>query len=153
MTDILPEEFNETITYTFPDKIGTTRSMKITKELLNVTTKGKKKRYRLSFNETQFPGNYKIKISGTNRELGYSVNLKPIESELEHISNTVEPDKNPVLVSLPDDIVFKYINNEKELKDSRSEAQEGNEVYFYFMILLLCVMCLESFLSNRFYTE
>jgi hypothetical protein len=105
------------------------------------------------FKNTKNPGNYRATIKKTKRDLGFSVNLLPKESSMKRVRLDAPQEQNPVTQWMKKDPLVKIIKTKTDLDKTRAEAQEGSEVYLWLMGLLLMLMTLESFLSNRFYTE
>jgi hypothetical protein len=101
----------------------------------------------LAITATEQPGNYRVQAGGTEGhvDLGFSVNLRPEQTELARVS----PEEMTDIFGFPP----QFARSEDELDRNVSAARVGRELFAPVILLLVVVLAAEHLLANRFYKE
>jgi len=103
------------------------------------------KRHLLTVTATEEPGNYTAEAGGqAGTRLGFSVNLRPVQTELRRI----EPEALKEALS---PLSFQLARDRRELEGNQRKARVGRELFGPLIALLVIVLALEHVLANRFY--
>lgn len=96
----------------------------------------------------QTPGHYRVEASNADQaySAAFSANVAPMESSIEPIA----PER---LREIFGDKRVAVARDPSELQRVEGASRVGRELFGWLMVLFAAVVCLEGFLSNRFYRE